>query len=205
METYPLLLVLFDFLPTFAFLAGGLYLVRMVRLGRGKSMGWLALAGVLLVFAGGFSKALWKLMVTAASVDLQWLAQVQFVLSAIGFLGLFGAVLSLVRRDGKGGPVLAIASWKIPFLFVMTVASLGAEGILAYLAFKRKVLPAAVGLVLGVLGILGMGALASADQTLAMQWVEETVNTIGQLGFMLGCIFLYRDCKTAGCEKPAGD
>jgi hypothetical protein len=106
----------------------------------------------------------------------------------------------------KAGPVMAMAAWKIPFLFVMTVTSLGAEGILAYLAFKRKVPVAAIGFVTGVLGILAMGALASADQTLAMQWVEETVNAIGQLGFMLGSIFLYQNYKVeGGCDLPVLD
>jgi len=32
-----------------------------------------------------------------------------------------------------------------------------------------------------------------------MQWIEEAVNPIGQLGFMLGSILLYRDFKAKGC------
>ncbi len=99
---------------------------------------------------------------------------------------------------------MAMAAWKIPFLFVMTVASLGAEGILAYLAFQRKARRAAAGFVVGVLGILAMGALASAEQTLTMQWIEETVNTVGQLGFMLGSILLYRNFRATGCEELTG-
>ena len=98
-----------------------------------------------------------------------------------------------------------MAAWKIPFLFVMTVTSLGAEGILAYMAFKRKVPLAAAGFIVGVLGILAMGAMASAEQNLTMQWIEEGINTLGQLGFMTGCILLYQNFKAAGCETPAGD
>jgi hypothetical protein len=98
----------------------------------------------------------------------------------------------------------AMAAWKIPFLFVLTVTSLGAEGILAYASFKRKALPAAIGFIVGVLGILAMGALSSAEQTLTMQWIEEIINAVGQLGFMTGCILLYRNFKATGCETVPG-
>jgi hypothetical protein len=207
-ETYPVSLALFDFIPTLAFLTGAFYLVRTGVLCRGKPCGRMVMAGGLLVFLGGFFKATWKLLYTTGVADIQWMSQGQFVLSSIGFLGLFIAVLYMVRSKKKaapGGTVLAMAAWKIPFLFVMTVTSLGAEGILAYMAFKRKVPLAAAGFIVGVLGILAMGAMASAEQSLTMQWIEEGINTLGQLGFMTGCILLYQNFKTAGCETPAGD
>ena len=208
METYPVSLALFDFIPTLAFLTGAFYLVRTGVLCRGKPCGRMVMAGGLLVFLGGFFKATWKLLYTTGVADIQWMSQGQFVLSSIGFLGLFIAVLYMVRSKQKaapGGSVLAMAAWKIPFLFVMTVTSLGAEGILAYMAFKRKAPLAAAGFIVGVLGLLAMGAMASAEQNLSMQWIEEGINTLGQLGFMTGCILLYQDFKAAGCETPAGD
>lgn len=119
------------------------------------------------------------------------------------------AVIYMVRGSKTasvtGGGMLAMAVWKIPFLFLMTITSLGAEGILAFIAFRRKVLPAAVGFVVGVMGILAMGSLASAEQTITMQWVEETINTIGQLGFMVGCILLYHSFSVSGCDAGSGD
>ena len=210
METYPVSLALFDFVPTLAFLIGAFFLVRISLLSRGRKCSRMVMAGTLFVFLGGFLKAAWKLLYATGTADIQWMSQGQFVFSGIGFLGMCVAVILMVRGNRKSdavkaGPVLAMAAWKIPFLFVMTVASLGAEGILAYLAFRRKATLAAAGFVIGVLGILAMGGLASAEQTLAMQWIEESVNTLGQLGFMTGCIFLYRDFKAAGCETPAGD
>jgi hypothetical protein len=62
-----------------------------------------------------------------------------------------------------------------------------------------------VGFVVGVMGILAMGSLASAEQTLPMQWVEETINTIGQLGFMMGCVLLYQSFSASGCDTGSGD
>jgi len=57
-----------------------------------------------------------------------------------------------------------------------------------------------VGFVIGVMGILALGVFNSAEQSLAMQWIEEIINTFGQFGFMLGCILLHRDFKIRGCE-----
>jgi hypothetical protein len=209
METYPISLAIFDFVPTTAFLIGAFFLVKTGLICRGKPCSRMLMLGGLLIFLGGTFKAVWKLLFTAGIADIQWMSQGQFVYSSIGFLALFVSVLRMIRTRQKqlaGSPVLGIAAWKIPFLFLMTLTSLGAEGILVYLSFKRNVPLAAVGFAFGVLGILAMGALASADQTLTMQWVEESINAIGQLGFMSGSILLFRDFKAAGCpcEDHAG-
>lgn len=202
METYPISLAIFDFVPIIAFLIGAFFLVKTGLICRGKPCGRMIMAGGLLIFLGGFFKATWKLLVAARIADIQWMSQGQFVFSSIGFLAVFVAVVSMVRTRRQvqpGGAMLSMAAWKIPFLFIMTVTSLGAEGILAYMSFKRKVPLAAAGFVVGVLGILAMGALASADQTLTMQWIEEIINAAGQLGFMTGSILLYQNFKAAGC------
>ena len=203
METYPISLALFDFVPTFAFLVGAFYLVKTAIICRGKPNSRMLMGGALLVFLGGFTKALWKFMIAVEVADIFWLSQLQFVLSGIGFLGMCVAVIYMARGQRKvqsSGIVAAMAMWKIPFLFIMTLSSLGAEGILAYLAFKRGLKMAGAAFAIGVMGLLAMGSLASAEQTIAMQWIEEGVNTIGQFGFMLGCIWLYRDFASRGCD-----
>jgi transcriptional regulator with XRE-family HTH domain len=198
METFPLALALIDFIPPLAFLVGAFYLVKISFICRGTRCARMVMAGTLLVFLAGFLKATWKLFYTIGTADIQWMSQGQFVFSAIGFLAMAVAVILMARGRGQDTPgpvVLSMAMWKIPFLFVMTVTSLAAEGILAYIAFRRQAWWAAAGFVVGVLGLLAMGALASGEQTVAMQWVEEVINAIGQLGFMLGSILLYRDFK----------
>ncbi len=198
-EDYPVTLALFDFLPTIAFLVGAYFLVKISLLNQGKPNSRMVMAGTLLVFLGGFTKALWKFLVAVDAGDIFWLGQLQFILSAGGFLGMCVAVIYMARGGkwvSRGSPVLAMAAWKIPFLFVMTTASLGAEGILAYLAFRRGRRLAGAAFAGGVMGILAMGALASAEQTLTMQWIEEGINALGQSGFMLGCILLYKSFKT---------
>ena len=203
MEKYSLSLALFDFLPTIAFLVGAFFLVRTALICRGIRCGRMLMAGSLLVFLGGFLKATWKLLYAADIADIRWMSEAQFIMLGIGFLAICVSIILMARQpraDEKLVALAAMAPWKIPFLFLMTITSLGAEGILAYIAFRRNLRPAAVGFVIGVMGILAMGALASAEQTIAMQWIEESVNTVGQTGFMVGSILLHRDFKTRGCS-----
>lgn len=205
METYPLSLALFDFIPTFAFLIGAYFLVQIAIMLRGSACGRMAMAGSLLVFLGGFLKAAWKLLYTVNIADVQWMSQIQFVLLAPGFLALLVTVILMARGKKKVAvPLMAMAGWKIPLLAIMTLSSMGAQGILAYMSFKRNARAAAVGFIIAFLCLVGMGAMASGEQTLARQWIEESINTIGQFGFMIGAILLHRNFKTAGCESPSG-
>lgn len=208
METYPISLALVDFLPNLAFLIGAFFLVKTSYLCRGTRCARMLMAGTLLVFLGGFLKATWKLLYAAQIADIQWMSQAQFILLGVGFLAMSVSVILMARQRralAQGGIVLAMAPWKIPFLFLMTVTSLGANGILAYIAYRRHLRPAAVGFVISVLGILAMGALASGEQTVPMQWIEETINTLGQTGFMVGSVLLHRDFKARGCEILPGE
>ena len=196
-ETYPLALALYDFVPVVFFLIGAIYLVRTVMRLCGLHCGRLTIVGSLLIFLGGLLKAIWKLLFTIGVGDYQWLSESQFPLLAPGFLVLLIAVIIMARseraKEKRKGALLAIVAWKIPLLIVMTLASMGVQGILTYVSFQRKAKLAAAGFIVAFLGLVGMGALASGEQTLARQWIEQSVNSVGQLGFMVGSILLYRN------------
>ncbi len=200
METYPVSIAIFDFLPVTMFLIGAYFLVRIAFLQRGSRCGRMVMAGALLIFLGGFLKAIWKLLVATQVADIQWLSQIQFILVAPGFLALLVAAILIARgrKTNQNPPLLAIAVWKIPLLAVMTLASMGANGILTYISFRRGARLAAIGFIISFLCVVGMGAMASGEQTLAKQWIEESINTAGQLGFMLGSILLYQNFKING-------
>jgi len=151
MKFHPVPLVLFGFVPTFVFLSGASYLVKADVVRRGKPCSRMLMGGALLVFLGGFTKALWKFIVAVEFADISWLSRLQFIHSGIGFLGMCMAVIYMVRGQRKFSLVPAMVS------------------------------------------------LTSAKQTIAMQWIEENVNTAGQSGFMPGCIWLYRDYTRHGC------
>jgi len=197
-ETYPLVLALYDFVPVAFFFIGAIFFVRMARLMCSIRCGRLATAGSVLVFLGGFLKAIWKLLYTVGVGDFQLLSESQFVLLAPGFLALLVVVIWMARRERvvkerDAAIMLAMATWKIPFLIVMTLASMGVQGILTYTSFRRGANFAAAGFIVAFLCLVGMGAMASSEQTLAKQWIEQSINTVGQLGFMLGSILLHKN------------
>ena len=200
---YPVSLAILDYVPNLAFLVGAFFLVRIAAMAQSKKCSRMMMAGTLLITLGGLLKATWKLLYASGVGDFQVMSQVQFILLAPGFLAMAVAVILIARKRAKGAeiPVVAMAAWKMPFLLVMTVCSLGAQGILTYISFKRGAKLAAVGFIIAFFGVLMMGGLASTEQTLTMQWIEESINSLGQLGFMAGSILLFKNYKTLGCEK----
>lgn len=197
-KPYPLALALYDFVPVAFFFIGAIFLVRMAKLMCSVRGGRLATAGSALVFLGGFLKAIWKLLYTIGAGDFQMLSESQFVLLAPGFLALLIVVIWMARservvKEREAAIILAMAAWKIPFLIVMTLTSMGVQGILTYTSFRRGEKRAAAGFIVAFLCLVGLGAMASSEQTLIKQWIEQSINTIGQLGFMLGSILLYKN------------
>ena len=193
METYTLPLALLDFVPTLAFLAGAYFLIRLTQREK-PGLTPLMTTGTLMVFSGGFLKATWKLLFTLGVADIRLLAEQQFVLNGIGFLLMLIAMILLARgvRQQAGLPLMAMALWKIPFLALMVISNLGALGILSYLAFRRRI-PFSGGLfVVAIVCMLGMAGLSGGEQTIAKPWVQETINTVGQLCFGTGTFLLYK-------------
>jgi hypothetical protein len=195
-ETYPLILALFDFVPVIFFVIGSIFLVRIATRMCGMRCRRPAILGSLLIFLGGFLKALWKLLFTTGVGDFQLMSEIQFTLVAPGFLLLLIVVIWIARSEGKQAKgddalILVIAVWKIPLLIVMTLASMGVMGILTYIAFRHKAKIAAAGFIVAFLCLVGMGSMASVEQTLTNQWIEQSINSLGQLGFMIGTIFLF--------------
>lgn len=193
-ESYSLSLALVDFIPNVAFLVGAFYVVRLALLLRGRPCSRMAMAGALLVFLGGMLKAAWKLIYTTTAADLHLMSELQFALLAPGFVALLVTAI-LMARDSQAlrpGAALLIAGWKIPLLAIMTISSIGANGILTYVAFRRGARLAGALLVVSVLCLFAMGGMAGGDQTVARQWIEEGINATGQIAFAVGSLLLYR-------------
>lgn len=204
-EAYPLALSLFDFVPNLAFLVGAYYLVHLALLVRGRSCALLLTGGTLLVFLGGFLKALWKLLRATGTADITLFSEAQFVLLAPGFVAMLVAMILIARKPGPGSgtTLIAMASWKIPFLAVMTLCSLAAEVILAYVAFRQGARAAGALFCVAMLALLGMAGLTQGEQTVARQWVQEGVNTGGQTAFAVASFLLHRAYVAAPARGEA--
>ena len=200
---------LFDYVPNFAFVVGAYFLVRIVYLVRGRAWGVIATAGALLIALGGFLQATWKLLFATGTADIRLLSNLQFVLMAPGFVILLIVIILLARRSGKymAPPLLAIVPWKIPFLIIMVLASLTAYAVLINIAIRRRVYGSGFGFLVAFICFMAMGGMASGEQSVARQWVEEGVNAIGQISFALGSFLLHQNFKLVPCQDKdyAGD
>jgi hypothetical protein len=195
---YPLEIAVVDFVPNLAYLTGAFFIVRLLLLERFRPCARMFMAGSLLVFLGGMLKASWKLIVAAEGPSIAILSDAQFPLLAIGFLGTLVTVIIMARRkrsSDRKTVLPAILAWKIPFLTVMTIAQIGSLGIFAYVANRRKLAAAMVCFILSLLFTLGMASMALVTQTIAIQWIEEGINSGAQISFAVGAYLLYRQTK----------
>jgi hypothetical protein len=212
MPDYPLALALEDFVPVLLSLAGLLLVARWcAAAGRGR----LALAGALLVGAGGLSKATWKLLVAGWRVDVGWLDELLFPLLAVGFVLLAGAVLQARRRHGSPLPgvlaaLVALAATALAFtggweparlllLVTAVVASTVLSVLLVRIALAGGDGAAAALFALNLTVTYVLAGLARVpDQTVALQWVEQGLNTVSQGAFAVAA---WRLAPVTGVER----
>ena len=159
-------------------------------------------AGAVDAFLAGFLKALWKLLYAAGVCDFRLLNTMFLPMQSLGLLLTgFGLVLMLTARRtvtaAAAPPVFAGT-----FLFVgMMVAGFAAICTsLSILAVRLKKGPAVILFVLSFCCYLAMGYLSSRDAaSAAVNWIEQGVNTLGQLLLLAGILTLHK----AGLRQEA--
>lgn len=202
---YPLALAVEDFVPVVLTGVGAALLTGPLRR-HGARTGRAATAGAALIFLGGLSKASWKLTVALDGPDVQALNKALFPCLSAGFLLLAQALLTLPtagareRAADRGSPPLwgFAAVWAATGLAGLLLTSTAPHMVLTIVA----VTVCAVRLILlarshgdtlaasaGGLWLTGMYVLgplaARPDQSVALQWVEQSANTLTQAAFVL--------------------
>ncbi len=228
LETVPLALQ--DFMPGIATAIGCWFLAQFVRSVRPEFFA-VAIAGSVSVTAGGTSKAVWKLIRAVDGPDLKWLDASLFPFLALGFsllawalihvdyaetggtlrpLGLWKVPIGLSAGFSALAFVLSAATdwsraWVIPMIGLMTLADLSVI-VLGVKAARRRSLPlAAVALVANFLTVLGLTRLASVDQTRTLQWLEQSINTVGNATFAFAWwLILAKTMSAVSAKKWSG-
>ena len=177
-------LALFDFVPV-AFGGLGAFLVA-------RRTDWLpAYIGAGLVFAGGFAKALWKFLAAADIADIPRLADALFPLMGCGFLVLAAAAWGVRRRTPAlllvglsiaGLVIPSIAGW---FLMAVIIGATALYVTLARDAWRLRDVGTVALLAVCLAGTYTLGPLAGQEQTLSLQWIEQSINAVGQASFAL--------------------
>ena len=184
-------LALDDFVPVLLAGVGSLLLSGVVP----REQRTPARTGAVLILAGGLCKAGWKLTLAVTGHDEAWVADLLFVLLAPGFTLLAWGLLaargrSLVPAVPAGVIVLAgllaaglQATWP---LLVLTVVTSTATGVLALLLARDRGDHLAM-VLFGVQLVMAYALvpLAGTGQSIAHQWWEQSLNTLGQGAFAL--------------------
>jgi hypothetical protein len=184
----PLSLALTDLIPNLFFLIGVGLLYRRCYPSRLFALG----AG--LVFVNAMGKAAWKIILAFDGPNVAWLSEYYLVLLSLGFLAMFAAVLLQSRRSGAGSQplVLALAPWKVPFLVLAVIASVGAYLLWIRSAWRQRIWTAAAGFAISLIITLVMSAITGDDTDITRQWTAQLLNTINQGCFALAAYYLSR-------------
>lgn len=214
---YPLSLALLDFVPVILTAIGFIHLIRLVTSVL-PAQGRIAFLGGILIVAGGFFKALWKLLMALSNstVDIAWMDDGLFVFLAPGYL-LFAWSMWQVARSVQGKTTFS--AWLVPslisfvalgtsyYLFLsnpessaservlltVTVIANFASGILLItFAFRQKLPTAGWLFIINLAGVFLLNGLARiSEQTIPVHWINESINTLSCLGFAIAARIIY--------------
>ena len=219
---FTLSLALLDFLPV-AFTAIGLmFVVRLISL-ISRAHGQAAAIGAVLTVAGGFFRALWKLLMAASNgaVDINWMEDGLFVWMAPGYTLLAWSVWQAVRRMNKKPmlsawtvPLVLITfmfssayylhasnpsspAWERALLSVLVLATVVTSILLIILSFRQKLPLAGWFFVVNLVAVFLLNGLARVgDQTIALHWVAESINSVSWLCFAIAAKRVFDHTRT---------
>jgi len=212
---YTISLALVDFLPVIFTTVGFYFLYKMVT-HVDATQGKVFLVGAVLTVIGGFLKATWKLNIAASGNDIRWMDDGMFAWMAVGYTLIFWSIWQTVRTvQGKKAlnswivptvlSALTLAgayylytsmpesrSWKFTLLGVMSLASIFTSVLLIIFAFRQKLSLAGALFVVNLIVIFLMNGLARMpEQTIALQWIEESINSISWFCFAIASKKIY--------------
>ncbi len=201
-ESYTVGLALYDYVPVVLSSIGFFLIGRLLR--SRSPIGRMVLAGWALITIGGVAKATWKLILglSDGATDIRWLDNSLFVFLGAGFVFAAVGIRSALRKSESGWRT---AAWiNVGAYGLAGMAALGSDGrgwffILLSLAaiantvavwhliryswsqgWRRPGVLFAVNLLV-VLVLPGFARIP--DQTIALQWTEQTVNLVAQVAF----------------------
>ena len=188
-------MALADFVPVAVFGLSGVLLQRDLYNKMPKYAFACFAAGTINIFMAGFLKALWKLLYALGACDFHVLNTMFLPTQSLGFLLAGLGILIMMGQRKKAALAVAPPLFSGTFLFVgMMVLGLGAIcGSLGALAVRMKKKGLVPVFLLCFVCYMAMGYLASRDgSSAAMNWIEQGVNTLGQLLLLWGVAALHK-------------
>ena len=188
-------MALADFVPVALFGLSGVLMQRDLYNKMPKYAFACFAAGTINIFMAGFLKALWKLLYALGACDFHVLNTMFLPTQSLGFLLAGLGILIMMGQKKKAALAVAPPLFSGTFLFVgMMVLGLSAIcGSLGVLAVRMKKKGLVLVFLLCFVCYMAMGYLASRDgSSAAMNWIEQGVNTLGQLLLLWGVFGLHK-------------
>lgn len=211
-----------DFVPVLLAGAAFIVLALAVRMRLPRAFP-VALVGGIVITAGGFCKALWKILVATGCWEHPILENLLFPCLAFGFSAVAWTTYSLLKgREANPWPFVAFPlaaglgagwmSWSAgeyqnwPLLIAAAVAACVMAISLAVIAFRAGKKSVGWLLVVYTLGTNILPPLAAQPkQSLEVQWAEQLTNTMVQLCFLLSALWLREHLKQPAAEPAAAE
>jgi hypothetical protein len=182
-----------------------------------------------LIVVGGLFKAVWKLLMALSnsSIDIRWMDDGLFAFLAPGYvmfawsmwqvarsvqgkqvLGgwLVPSLISLVTLGGSYYLFLSLTespAWERVLLSVTVLANFVSGILLIVFAFRQKLSMAGWLFLLNLICVFALNGLARTSQTILIHWINEGINTLSCLGFMLAGKFVYEYAREHFGVDPA--
>jgi len=213
--TPSLLMALTDYIPVILFLIGSFYLGSIVHRKASTFVFIMFVIGISISHFAGFAKATWKLLLATSGTNIAWLDDFQFLFLGIGIFLVFVSILTIVIKQTKKSkrtlaPALLTIKGTSAFYYLLTLVVLSTIGYLSCLIIlSRKVkchISVIFYIIYGVISIL-MGALSGSGEYEIVNWIAQSINTIGTLSLLIAHINLNKkdleNFKTNAIAKAA--
>lgn len=199
-------MALFDFVPVVLFMIGSFYFGSFIKRNSNIFQFILFIAGIAIANFAGMCKAIWKLMMAIGKDGIVWMDDYQFLFLGVGLTLVFITTFTIMRKRKKtdNTAVAAAAIFTVKgtnlFYYLLTVVVAATIGYLSCLIIMAKKLKSNVSVVLyivyGVISIL-MGALSGSGEMEIVNWIAQTINTIGMFALLIAHFHLNRKDRLA--------
>lgn len=193
--TPSLLMALTDFIPVIFFIIGIVFLGKYMRRNANIFPFILFLLGAISSSFGGLAKASWKLLLAIWDYNIPWLDDFQFLFLASGFLLIFISLLTIVVANKKAkkdifvAPALLTIKGTPIFAVLLSIVTLSTFGLIFCLVKLAKKLESKIAIVMYIIYLavaLAMGAFSGSGDSETVNWIAQSINTLGTLALLIG-------------------
>jgi len=163
-----------------------------------------------MLVAGGFLKALWKLLYTMDIIDIQIFSEMFFPIQSMAFIFMSISCFRMISKNKNlaENKILSVSAVPVltshvPFIIIMFWGMTAWYTSLCIVAGKIKAKKAVIFIITAYVFMLVQSSMGSKfdNSSAFMHWVAELSNTFAQAFLMLGAIFIHNAMKNENSDN----